>query len=144
MPLLQGPTRRHHLEACGTRECSVGQCWRGGTPYRSTNNSGNAKPGTQLAINGSVACPGVGYHAMSLGATVTVRAGDSIAFPTDNANAIFAGWQSSGILQGSGLCNGRAGREPTFAPTAAPNPTTGLKRNRAGRQVLERLPEVPS
>jgi hypothetical protein len=44
-----------------------------------------AKPGTQKATSGSVACPAVGYAEVSLGASIQVNAGDFIGFSVDNA-----------------------------------------------------------
>lgn len=84
-------------------------------------NSGSGRasvPGTRLATSGAVACPAVGYAEVSLGATVTLAAGDWIAISADNGTAAFRS-----LLNGSTTTNLGLGRQ-FVASSSHPLPST--------------------
>ena len=55
--------------------------------YRNTGSNITSVPGSRVSTSGSVACPAVGYTAVTISPAVYVGPGDWLAFAADNATA---------------------------------------------------------
>lgn len=81
--------------------------------YQNSGTGRSSVPGTRLATSGAVACPGTGYQEVSLGATITVAAGDWLFLSCDNTTASFNRWSNA---SGSALNNGMTFRQDSAHP----------------------------
>jgi len=95
--------------------------------FRNTGAGRAGKPGALLAASAAVACPGVGYGEVALGATVTVKAGDWLAISVDNTTATFTGITGA---TASALFNGMAYSKVTEHPIVTDTPAVVTEANR--------------
>lgn len=94
--------------------------------YANNGSTGNAaRPATQKATSGSVACPAAGYQEIALTGSVYVEEGDWLALVADNATATFYRANTAGFA--SSLANGFSHHQSTAFPLpATATPSTGF------------------
>jgi hypothetical protein len=95
--------------------------------YKNTGSGLSAKPGTRVATSGSIPCPAANINVdVSVGASVTVAAGDWLSFGADNAVVTLAGNGGAGDY-GAG-CLGRFAYDAAFPAPATSSPNMNNSR----------------